>query len=196
MKRLNIHEKILIKKIMSETLTSKNRRLKEGFFEKYINGKGVDIGCGRLYNISDDLKIHSSALAHDKDICDAHTMELFKDEVFDYVYCSHVLEHLEDPKLAIRNWFRICKKQGHIIIAVPSKYRYEKKESLPSIWNHDHKRFYNFSQLSSEIEEALVPNTYLIEYIKDCYENFDWGKLDPNIHSVGEYSIECVIKKI
>ena len=31
--------------------------------------------------ISDDLKIHSSALAHDKDICDAHTMELFKDEV-------------------------------------------------------------------------------------------------------------------
>jgi len=181
---------------MSETLTSKIRRLREGFFEKYINGKGIDIGCGRLYNISDDLKIHSSALAHDKDICDAHTMDLFKDEAFDYVYISHVLEHLEDPKLAIHNWFRICKKQGYIIIAVPSKYRYEKKENLPSIWNHDHKRFYNFTQLSSEIEETLLPNTYTIEYIKDCYENFDWNKLDPNVHSVGEYSIECVIRKI
>lgn len=179
---------------MSETLKCYERRKKENFFDKYISGNGIDIGCGRLYGYSDDIRVHNSAIAHDKDMCDAHTMEIFEDEIFDYVYSSHVLEHLEDPCLAIFNWFRICKNQGHIIIAVPSKYRYEKKENLPSLWNTDHKRFYTVSSLAEEIEKSLTPNTYTIEYIKDCYEGFDWTA-PMEVHSVGEYQIECVIRK-
>jgi predicted SAM-dependent methyltransferase len=179
---------------MSETLGCKERRLKEGFFEKYINGSGIDIGCGRLYGYSDDIRVHQSAIAHDKDMCDAHLMDIFEDNKFDYVYSSHVLEHLEDPIKAIKNWFRICKPQGYIIISVPSKYRYEKKDSPPSRWNADHKRFYTISNFANEIEEALKPNTYTIEYIKDCYNNFNWDIPDQE-HSSGEYQLECVIKK-
>lgn len=179
---------------MSETLCSKNRRLRENFFDNYIKGSGIDIGCGRLYGYSDDIRIHETAIAHDKDMCDAHTMEIFEDDFFDYVYSSHVLEHLEDPIKALQNWFRICKSNGYIIIAVPSKYRYEKKENLPSQWNDDHKRFYTISSLALEIEQALIPNTYTIEYLKDCYEGFDWN-IPNHIHSCGEYQIECVIKK-
>lgn len=179
---------------MSETAGCKNRRIKEGFFDKYISGGGIDIGCGRLYGYSDDVRIHQSALAHDKDMCDAHDMSIFKDEEFDYVYSSHVLEHLENPLVAIKNWYRICKIGGFIIITVPSKYRYEKKENPPSNWNADHKRFYTISNFAAEIEGALEPNTYTIEYIKDCYENYSWH-LPPSVHSSGEYQLECVLKK-
>jgi predicted SAM-dependent methyltransferase len=178
----------------SETLKSKPRRIKELFFDKYITGQGVDIGCGRLYGYSDDNRVHESAIAHDKDMCDAHDMSIFEDEKFDYIYSSHVLEHLEDPCKAIKNWFRISKNGGFLIIVVPSKYRYEKKESLPSRWNGDHKRFYTITTLASEIENALIPNSYTIEYIKDCYEDYDWN-LPPEVHSVGEYQIECVVRK-
>lgn len=179
---------------MSETLKSKDRRLREGFFKNYINGEGIDIGCGRLYGYSDNIRVHETAIAHDKDMCDAHTMNIFEDNRFDYVYSSHVLEHLEDPFLAIKNWYRICKPNGYIIITVPSKYRYEKKDNLPSNWNADHKRFYTFFSFSYEIENSLVPNSYTIEYMKDCYEGYDWS-IPNNQHSVGEFQIECVLRK-
>lgn len=180
---------------LSETEKSKKRRIEENFFSKYITGKGIDIGCGREYGYNEDSKIHESSLAHDLDMCDAHEMSLFKDETFDYVYASHILEHLKDPSLAIKNWYRICKTDGYIIICVPSWYRYEKKKELPSRWNQDHKRFYNFTILFYEIERALSPNSFVVEYAKDCIENFNWN-IQPDQHSVGEYQIECVLKKI
>jgi SAM-dependent methyltransferase len=180
---------------MSETEKSKERRLRDQFFAKYITGSGIDIGCGRTYGYSDDFRIHPSAIAHDRDICDAHHMVAYDDETFDYVYNSHVLEHLEDPITAIKNWYRICKFAGFLIIVVPSVYLYEKKQFLPSKWNADHKRFYTLSRLASEIEQALEPNSYIVEYIKDCAEGFDWTR-GPELHSGGEYQIECVLKKI
>jgi SAM-dependent methyltransferase len=180
---------------VSETEKSKLRRERDGFFEKYVTGSGIDIGCGRTYGYSDDVRLHASAIAHDRDICDAHYMDTYADETFNYVYNSHVLEHLAQPIIALKNWYRICKFDGFLIIVVPSMYLYEKKRHLPSMWNADHKRFYTLSALAAEIEQAFEPNSYLIEYIKDCAEGFDWS-IGPDRHSGGEYQIECVIKKI
>jgi predicted SAM-dependent methyltransferase len=128
-------------------------------------------------------------------MCDAHNMEIFSDGTFDYVYASHVLEHLNQPIDAIKNWYRICKNNGYVIVSVPSWYRYEKKQNLPSKWNQDHKRFYNCTLLLYEIEKALTPNSFLIEYVKDCASEYDWN-IGPDEHSAGEYQIECIIKKI
>jgi predicted SAM-dependent methyltransferase len=180
---------------MSETEKSKKRRIADGFFDRYITGNGIDIGCGRTYGYSDDVRLHESAIAHDSDICDAHYMDAYADESFNYVYNSHVLEHLAQPLTAIKNWYRICKYDGFLIIVVPSAYRYEKKLHLPSRWNPDHKQFYTVASLTSEIEQALEPNSYLVEYVKDCAEDFDWS-LGPAVHSGGEYQLECVLKKI
>lgn len=180
---------------MSETEKSKSRRIRECFFEKYISGQGIDIGCGRSYGYSDDLRVHPSAIAHDLDVCDAHKMEKYDDESFDYAYASHVLEHMTDPIMAIMNWYRIVKTGGFLIITVPSMYRYEKRRSLPSLWNADHKRFYTFSSLASEIENSLEPNSYLVEYIKDCHDGYDWT-IEATRHSKGEFQIECVLKRI
>jgi len=43
----------------------------------------------------------------------------YPDESFDVIYCSHVLEHVQDDKKAIRELFRILKKDGWAIILVP-----------------------------------------------------------------------------
>jgi len=161
-------------------------------------GQGIDIGCGRLqtFDGADPVMPEDKCVHHDSDICNAETMEIFQDGQFDYVWASHILEHLENPVLAIQNWYRIVKPGGLICIFVPSGYRYEKKLSIPnSRWNLDHKRFYTLGSLLAEIEAALKPNTYYIERLMDCVDGYDWS-IPPDQHPVGEYQIECVIRKI
>lgn len=43
----------------------------------------------------------------------------YKDESFDYIYCSHVLEHVYDDKRAMREFHRVLKKGGWAILLVP-----------------------------------------------------------------------------
>jgi len=101
---------------MAETRKAHKRRVKEGFYRKYINGQGIDIGCGRIdtHDGADTISL-TDCIHHDKDMCDATTMETFQDNQFDYVYASHVLEHLDNPVTAIQNWERICRPGGWII---------------------------------------------------------------------------------
>ncbi len=59
----------------------------------------------------------SGPMADDKiDIMD---MNIYPDENFDFVLCSHVLEHVKDDKQAIKEIFRILKRGGAGILMVP-----------------------------------------------------------------------------
>ena len=49
------------------------------------------------------------------DICDIQ----YPDESFDVIYCSHVLEHVEDDKKAMREFFRVLANGGWAILLVP-----------------------------------------------------------------------------
>lgn len=46
----------------------------------------------------------------------------FKDESYDFVISSHVIEHFFDPVKAIKEWFRVIKKGGYIFIICPNQY--------------------------------------------------------------------------
>jgi ubiquinone/menaquinone biosynthesis C-methylase UbiE len=56
----------------------------------------------------------------------ADTCYNLEDSTFDFVYSSHMLEHLEDPYTAFRHWIRICKPGGFIFVSVPHEIFYEK----------------------------------------------------------------------
>jgi SAM-dependent methyltransferase len=43
----------------------------------------------------------------------------YPDESFDVIYCSHVLEHIQDDKRAMREVYRILKRRGWAIMLVP-----------------------------------------------------------------------------
>lgn len=49
------------------------------------------------------------------DITEIH----YDDNSFDYIYCSHVLEHIIDDKLAMRELYRVLKPKGWAILLVP-----------------------------------------------------------------------------
>lgn len=43
----------------------------------------------------------------------------YPDEYFDVIYCSHVLEHVQDDKRAMREFCRVLKSDGWAILLVP-----------------------------------------------------------------------------
>lgn len=187
---------------MAETSKAYERRLKEGWFDKYVKGKVIDIGVGRIDTHDGADPLIKDCDTWDKDNGDAHFMEGVPDETYDTVYCSHLIEHLEDPITAVKNWFRILKKGGNLIISAPDRDCYERKKTLPSKWNADHKYF-----LSCNLLEP--PHTFALIYIfGEAVPFTEWVKLDyrlidtstnhdkPDEHANGEFSIELIIKKL
>ena len=178
---------------IGETSKAHARREREGFFEKYCQGEGLDIGYGA------DLIVPGCS-GWDIRNGDAQYMKGVEDESFDYVYSSHCLEHVTDVRVALKNWFRLVRKGGFLIITVPHRNLYEKKRRLPSRWNINHKHMFLIGEtevpdtldIVEEVRESITG--YDIKYIKACDEGHTIT--DPYVHSDGEYQIEMVIQKV
>lgn len=175
-----------------ETSKASKRRIKEGFFEAYCNGRGLDIGFGG------DL-LTPGCMGWDFENGDAQSLQRIAESTFDFVYSSHTLEHLSQPGIALKNWWRVLKSGGYLLLYVPHRDLYEKRKTLPSRWNPNHKHFFlphndeapDTIGLIALIERSL--SNFEIIYVKECDEGHTIH--DPEIHSDGEYSIELVVRK-
>ena len=58
----------------------------------------------------------------------------FKSNYADEIFCSHVIEHLDDPEKCLSEMFRILKKGGKLTIKVP----YFAHSLAYSSWQHKH----------------------------------------------------------
>jgi SAM-dependent methyltransferase len=177
-----------------ETEKSHERRLVTGFLDRYFEGNGIDVGYRG--SSSDNEPVTPNAMGIDLDFpnYDGHIIPL-PSESQDFVYSSHCLEHVDDDVKTVQEWFRIIKINGYLIITVPHKFLYEKKNSLPSNFNADHKRFYTPAILMQTIETALEPNSYRVRFLQDCDFGYDYS-IAPEHHPCGEYQLELVLQKI
>ena len=179
---------------MGETLKARDRRTKEGWFGKYIQYPGIDIGC-QHDPVDDDFRKWDVIFGDG----DATFMESVPDNFYATVYASHVLEHVDNPGEAIKNWYRILSPGGHLIVIVPHRDLYEKKKELPSHWNAEHRSFW----LPISGEEPCTKG--LLDTISQALPGVEIVSLrvlddgfvsnGPLSHSSGEYSIEAIVKK-
>jgi SAM-dependent methyltransferase len=112
----------------------------ENLISKYIGEKSLILEIGsQNYNYKD--KINN---------CTIHTLDLYDkynptfvgditkknnficDETYDYIICTEVLEHTENPFNAIIEMSRILKKNGIIFCTVPFNFRIH--GPLPDSW--------------------------------------------------------------
>lgn len=91
----------------------------------------------------------------------------FKDNSFDEVYMSHVLEHLADPIKILREIIRISKDKAIITIKVPHAYSYANVASIQHKANFtensftpEHLREYDLEGLKLTKQEFLFRNRW------------------------------------
>src|SRR5271166_6015555 len=178
-----------------ESRKSYAAKIAGGFFDKYLSGSAIlDIGYRGYADGIVPILPHAIGVDLDYAGYDGKTLP-FADESQDAVYTSHCLEHISDYKRAVREWFRFIKVGGHLVIAVPHQFLYERRREIPSRWNCEHQRFYTPGSLLREIEEALAPNSYRARHLMDNDLAFDYS-IPPRQPNVGCQEIELVLQKI
>lgn len=180
---------------LPETSKTHQRRIDSGFFRRYMNGQGVDVGY-RGNGITNPQPVILTAAGIDLGTPGYDGINLPQDEL-DFVFSSHMLEHVPTTKVTptLQAWHKALRIGGHMVIVVPHQFLYEKRRSLPSKWNGDHKRFYTPASLLAEVEAALAPNTYRVRHLQDNDDGYTYG-VGPQAHAGGCYEIELVVQKI
>lgn len=192
-----------------ETDKAYGRRVREGWFDRFVKSPAIDIGCGRDPLIAPFPTFPIRRWDQMLGDGDCAKMAGVESRSFLTVYASHVLEHLVDPVAAVRRWFELVAPGGHLIVVVPHRDLYEGQTHLPSRWNGDHKTHWlpilpcdslaplpkHLRGLEETISEALKGEGSAAELVslRILDEGHAWP--DKSLHPAGEYSIEAVIRR-
>ena len=183
------------RKVGFESRKSYAAKIESGFFAKYMSGPNVmEIGY-RGYE-EGNLPIVPQAIGVDVGYPGYEGASFpFADASFDAIYSSHCFEHIGDWLGVLRDWYRLLRVGGFLVIVVPHQLLFERKRALPSPINPDHKRFYTARSLLGEIETAFAENSYRIRHLVENDAGFDYAIM-PYQGTDGCYEIELVIEKI
>jgi SAM-dependent methyltransferase len=108
-------------------------------------------------------------------INDAVNISDIENDYYDFCFSSHSLEHIANPLKAVKEWLRIIKKNGYLIIIVPEKSAC-----------FDHKRKYSkFSTLLSQYEKNIGEDD--LSTLPEILLNHDLT-LDPPAGDLGSFT--------
>ncbi len=141
------------------------------------NPKILNIGCGtggmiplfEQYGQVTNVDVSGEAIAFCKKLGYKNTIKYnghklpFKSSSFDMVVATDVLEHIEDDSGALKEWARVLRPNGHLLITVPA-YQWLWSEHDESL--HHHRR-YTASQLHSKLNRQgykVIKRSYAISF--------------------------------
>ncbi len=91
--------------------------LEAGRLARVFSADTIGIDLGQEFNFD-----HSGASPARLMTMDAQKLE-FPADTFDMIYCFHALEHMSDPRLALREMARVLKPGGSYMLGTPNKSR-------------------------------------------------------------------------
>lgn len=140
----------------------------------------LDAGCGQGDNAAllkkmghtvdgvtiseNELKIASAHLRHGFifNLENGLPVEI-KQQQYDYVICSHVLEHICYPQALLKDILHVLKPKGKLIVVLPNLMHYKSRLKLmfgnfeyqeAGIWDYTHFRWYTFKSAAKMLENA------------------------------------------
>lgn len=184
-----------VRKVGREASKTYAAKLQSGFIRTYLSGANI-LDIGYQGNFGSAVPIVEQAIGIDFGYPGYDGVHLpFADKSQDAVYSSHCLEHVERIDDVVREWFRVLKIGGYLVVTVPHQHLYEKKRQPPSLWNDSHRHFFTPAKLLTVFENTLPPNTFRIRHLIDNDFLYDY-RLPPDTHAVGCYEIELVLQRI
>jgi SAM-dependent methyltransferase len=97
-------------------------------FPRPVERGGRNLSPGFTYNF---LKFRKSGYQY---IGDAVSLSQISNETYDFLIASHVLEHIANPLKALKEWIRVCKVGGYLLLVVPHKdFTFDHKRPVTSL---------------------------------------------------------------
>lgn len=150
----------------------------------YCFGNGLDVGCGTR-TINPEIKRLDIDPKKKPDILASGDNIPCEDGVFDYICAIHALEHFEDQDKALKEWLRVVKISGYILIIHPDvTWTKQQKgaEENPSLKNDPFNKHYHERTLNDFIK-------WIEHKSKFGFRVVDFGKALP------EWSFYCILQK-
>ena len=140
----------------------------------YIRGKGIDIGCGTTKVLPhaigiDSLKdVELFGVDMNPDlVCEDATNLAIPDADLDFVFSSHLLEHIEDTRAALTEWWRCLKVDGYLVLYLPHADLYPRIGQPGS--NPDHKHDFLPSDIRMHMQEVgALGVTMVVDETRDA----------------------------
>ncbi len=122
---------------------------------EFTNGTGLDLGCGQFkafpHFIGVDNGHHWGMKGVDVPVKTCEDLSIFAGHSMDFVFSSHLLEHIEDTAGALKEWWRVLRVGGYLILYLPHK-EYYPNVGQPGA-NPDHKHDFLPADIVSHMEK-------------------------------------------
>lgn len=192
---------------MKECSKATSRRLHDtAYAMRYFIGQGLDIGGAadplaqfrELFPAIRAIRTWGTADG------DPQFLAGLTENSFDFVHASHLLAAMEDPREALRHWFRVLRPGGHLILTVPDEDMYE-QGIFPSTFNSTHRWTFTVWKPRSW-SPASLNLTDLIQVLGaqadvkrlgqiDQGYRFGLPRFDQTLTPVAEAAIEMIVRK-
>jgi predicted SAM-dependent methyltransferase len=152
----------------------------------FCTGHGVDVGCGGDPITEAAIRVDlPQPYAHYTAAPvqlggDAGNLFWFRDGTLDFVYSSHVLEDFADPVPILREWLRVLKPGGRLVIFCPDEQRFRAhctRTGQPYNPHHQHAHF-------------------SLEYVKGLLRDIGGNRILHENPDVDIYSWDLVVEKL
>jgi ADP-heptose:LPS heptosyltransferase/predicted SAM-dependent methyltransferase len=151
----------------------------------YTRGRVLDLGCGpyitfpHFIGVDNTEEFNKGARWRPDITADARDLSIFATNSIDAVFSSHLLEHFENTEKVLKEWWRVIKPGGYLVLYLPHKKYY------PNIGEEG---------ANEEHKHDFMPND-IIEIMKRVDRKWDLVE-DQERNQNDEYSFFQVYQKV
>lgn len=91
----------------------------------WTTGRGLDVGCGPYRAAGHMIGIDADRRNQCSDgasiVGDGTKLGMFSDDSLDFVFSSHFLEHVVDTEAALKEWWRVIRPGGALVLYLPHR---------------------------------------------------------------------------
>jgi ubiquinone/menaquinone biosynthesis C-methylase UbiE len=178
---LSVFERDGTNPFMAEDFWNECEEITANLVRNYTSQGGtlLDVGCGmgrllgrlpnyQRYGMDISSPYLSYAIKVGAEVCLAKVEDMpYRDQFFDTVVCTDVLEHVLDLNAAILQLFRVVKHGGHLVIRVP--YRENLEPYLRPEYPYHMAHLRNFDEYSLRILFEKIFNGKVVDEVRGPY---------------------------